>query len=117
MPKPKPSPDAIEGEDISQTKDQLAELEQKAIERLGRLALRSGLGDYQVTNAILLSGFGDMLAKHKTTNPRTTPLLRTRTSLARLKRKAAHRKRLAHQKDKRDKIKKGEWRTDETDKS
>lgn len=121
MPKPKPKAPqtlgAIEGDELSQTADQLAMLEQKAIERFGRLALRSGLADYAVTNAQALSAFGDFLAKHKTTKPRTTPLLRTRQSLARLKRKAAHKKKRVQTKDKREKIKKGEWRKEETDKS
>ena len=121
MPEPKPkaprTSDANEGDELSETADQLAILEQKAIERFGRLALRSGLADYAMTNAQALSAFGDFLAKHKTTKPRTTPLLRARQSLARLKRKAAHKKKRVQTKDKREKIKKGEWRIEQTDKA
>jgi len=92
MPKSKPSPDAIEGDELTAAINELTALQQKAINRFGRLALEAGLGDIQITNAKLRSGFGDMVATHKTDKPRTTPLLRCRNKLARLKRKAAHKK-------------------------
>lgn len=107
------SKDAIEGDELAETIDELTALQQKAINRFGRLALEAGLGDIQITNAKLRSGFGDMVAAHKTEKPRTTPLLRCRNKLARLKRKAAHEKKLAQTKDKRGKIKSGDWLNNE----
>lgn len=66
-------PSARLRDEIARLQEQLKQAETKEAERIGRVALRAGLGDIEIADADLMKAFEDLTARFRKTGSTKAP--------------------------------------------
>lgn len=61
-------------DEIAKLQDQLKQAETREAERIGRLALKAGLGDIAIADSDLVKSFEELSAKFRKATGTTTPI-------------------------------------------
>lgn len=59
-------------EEIARLQDQLKQAETREAERIGRIALKAGIGEIEIEEAALLSAFEELVARFRKAGGRST---------------------------------------------